>query len=71
LDDEQQPGMGVLLVDEPGSDGAQLDVHRSSVLESADCVPPYSSCWSSRLSHKAVSENLLRDAGDGRQSGWV
>jgi hypothetical protein len=31
--------------------------------------PPFrSSRW---LSHKAVSEKLLRDRGDGRQSGWV
>jgi hypothetical protein len=29
------------------------------------------SCFSTSLLHKAVSEKLLRDCADGRQSGWV
>jgi hypothetical protein len=30
LDDQQQRRLGVLLIDELGTDGGQLDIHRSS-----------------------------------------
>jgi hypothetical protein len=40
LYDQQQPRVGVLLSDELGSGGPQLDVHKSSTDESDDRVPP-------------------------------
>jgi hypothetical protein len=54
LDDEQQRNLGVLLLDERGS-GTGAD------------RPPADSSVSSRLSHKPVSKEVLRDRRDGRQ----
>ena len=34
-------------------------------------LPVSGSCFSSWLLHKAISEKLLRDRGDGSESGWL
>jgi hypothetical protein len=57
-DEEREYRSRVLDFDELGIDGAQLDVHRSSVLESADCIPPYS-CWSSEAKALASFASTL------------
>jgi len=51
MDEEQRRSLRELLLDEGSAAEWRLVLHRSSVVESADCVPPYS-CCSSRLSHK-------------------
>jgi len=59
MDEEQRRSLRELLLDEGSAAEWRLVLHRSSVVESADCVPPYS-CCSSRLSHKPPGKPLDR-----------
>jgi hypothetical protein len=46
MDDEQMRSVTELLNDERSTGESALGFHKSSVVESPDCVPPYSRCSS-------------------------